>query len=42
MDSTLMLCAISTASVGAIESVITSSLSFDDIIRVTAPAESTP
>ena len=41
-DSTRILRAPRTASVGWIESVITSSFRFDDAMRATAPPESTP
>src|SRR5689334_20948514 len=42
IDSERMLGALRTASVGWIESVMTSSFSFDEAMRVTAPPESTP
>src|SRR5262245_8979240 len=42
IDSTLMLRATRTASVGWIESVMTSSLSCDAVRRATAPPDSTP
>ena len=42
IDSTRMLRATRTASVGWIESVITSSLSYDAVRRATAPPDSTP
>src|SRR5439155_24556368 len=42
MERTLILRATFTASVGWIESVITSDLSFDEVTRATAPPDSTP
>src|SRR5437016_4434144 len=42
IESVRILAALRTASVGWIESVMTSSLSREEVMRVTAPPESTP
>src|SRR5581483_10126036 len=42
IDSVRILLALRTASVGWIESVMTSSFSREEVIRVTAPPDSTP
>ena len=42
IESVRMLAALLTASVGRIESVITSSFSFDEAMRAAAPPDSTP